>query len=419
MQVGDLTVDISQAEVGGFASGKPRVGDRVIVQAESAPVGGELDAAYVSFGAGVPRGATHNIVSMNGLLTNIGPNGVLAVEGRAAGDLHVTWDNESFRAAVCDPAKLRPDLRMSLIAVGLGPDAGLGYLPPLCDYGRWHDSGVQGPTVFGGVNHDLEFQGSVTFVDAAERILEVGGVRFHDIPGSLLTHYEATPEPGSTTPVTLEDVQVGDKVQIGVSGTAFENDIRPIAAAWFGEVPLDDGKFSISTRFDSSSNGDLVTYSGIRIAIDAGAELWTCDRSAHYEDGHAYLDALTRYGQPSLWISGRVDSARLVAEQIGAGQVDCGSVDAGPDQTVVAGSLVRLGGDYAINFDWGEVSWSWSQTAGPTVTLGQDHSQFSPNASFTAPRVSSPIDLVFELSVTADREFIGIDSVTIHVTPAE
>jgi hypothetical protein len=261
----------------------------------------------VRFAAGIPRGAINNVVSLNDLLTAVGPTGTLTVEGRTARDLHT----EYVLGSLCDPAKLRPDLKISLITVGT--TQGLGYLAPVCPHGFSYDPPFGGLPDFGW--DDLALKGEVTDVDPEERVFEVGGARFHDIPGARLIRYRYQ-EAGSTiTPVSLEDIHRGDKVQVHLNGRAFQNNVRPISSAWFGDVYIDDGKFYADSTFDSSSNGDLVIYSGIRIAVDPAAELRGCDAELH-TDAQAYLQLLAANGHPVLNVFGRIDTGKLVAERV-------------------------------------------------------------------------------------------------------
>jgi uncharacterized repeat protein (TIGR02543 family) len=91
------------------------------------------------------------------------------------------------------------------------------------------------------------------------------------------------------------------------------------------------------------------------------------------------------------------------------------TADAGADQVVVAGTLVTLNGSASFDADPSQtLSYDWTQTAGPSVTLS-DSSAVSP--TFTASTVGT---YTFSLVVT---DSLGIastaDSVTITVTNGE
>src|SRR5206468_1411138 len=71
--------------------------------------------------------------------------------------------------------------------------------------------------------------------------------------------------------------------------------------------------------------------------------------------------------------------------------------DAGADQTVDENTPVSLNGNASSDPDGNPLTYAWAQTGGPAVTLV---SQFTSNAAFTAPFVSSAgADLTFELTV--------------------
>ena len=88
--------------------------------------------------------------------------------------------------------------------------------------------------------------------------------------------------------------------------------------------------------------------------------------------------------------------------------------DAGGDRSVMRGSDVTVDGTASSDSDGSIVSFAWTQTAGPTVTLtNADQTQLS----FTAPNLADPTDLEFELTVTNNDGLSASDSVTITVVP--
>ena len=70
---------------------------------------------------------------------------------------------------------------------------------------------------------------------------------------------------------------------------------------------------------------------------------------------------------------------------------------AGANQTVVSGASVSLNGSSSNDPDGDTLTYSWTQTLGPTVSL---NNAGSASASFTAPTVSSDTLLRFSLEVT-------------------
>jgi subtilisin-like proprotein convertase family protein len=86
--------------------------------------------------------------------------------------------------------------------------------------------------------------------------------------------------------------------------------------------------------------------------------------------------------------------------------------DAGPDQQVYESTQVQLDGSGSYDPDSDPLTYLWTQTQGPTVTLS---SMTAVNPTFTAPTVTSPTDLRFTLTVDDGRGGVDSDSVTITV----
>ena len=86
--------------------------------------------------------------------------------------------------------------------------------------------------------------------------------------------------------------------------------------------------------------------------------------------------------------------------------------DAGQDQTISAIATATLDGSGSSDSDGSIASFSWTQTAGPSVTLtGAD----TATASFTAPAVGASTTLDFELTVTDNDGATASDTVQITV----
>ena len=106
-------------------------------------------------------------------------------------------------------------------------------------------------------------------------------------------------------------------------------------------------------------------------------------------------------------------TAQTVTYSVGANVPP--AVSAGPDIVTNGGSTVTLPGS-ATDPDTGQIlSYQWSQTAGPAVTLNpiDANDPFEPNQRFVAPR-NGPVDLTFRLRVD-DQFDTGEDSVNVHV----
>lgn len=86
--------------------------------------------------------------------------------------------------------------------------------------------------------------------------------------------------------------------------------------------------------------------------------------------------------------------------------------NAGPNQTVQIGELVTLDGSGSSDFDGTIVSYAWSQTAGPSVTLSATNTAV---VTFTVPTVTSTTTFSFELTVTDDTDSTDTDEVAVTV----
>lgn len=86
--------------------------------------------------------------------------------------------------------------------------------------------------------------------------------------------------------------------------------------------------------------------------------------------------------------------------------------NAGPDQTVNEGTLVTLNGSGSSDPDGNSLTFSWTQTAGPAVTLSNASSA---TPTFTAPQVSTSTLLTFQLVVNDGSLNSSPDTVNITV----
>ncbi len=88
------------------------------------------------------------------------------------------------------------------------------------------------------------------------------------------------------------------------------------------------------------------------------------------------------------------------------------SADAGENQTVTESTIVSLNGTRSSDAEDASLSYSWTHTSGPTVTLS---GATTATPSFTAPNVDQTRNIILTLTVTDSDSLTGTDTVTITV----
>lgn len=97
----------------------------------------------------------------------------------------------------------------------------------------------------------------------------------------------------------------------------------------------------------------------------------------------------------------------------GSGVNSAPNAVAGSSQTVGIGAAVTLNGSASNDPDGDSLTYAWSQTSGPAVTLANANTA---TASFTAPSVTSDTLLRFELSVSDTSGLVDTSTVNVTVT---
>jgi len=129
------------------------------------------------------------------------------------------------------------------------------------------------------------------------------------------------------------------------------------------------------------------------VALKAGTEPVVGTR---YGD---YFGAATDPTDPTtIWVAGQY---HIIFEQWSTwiNQISVNArptANAGPDQTVDEGKLVTLDGSTSADPNADSLTFTWSQTSGPSVTLTNPTSA---NPTFTAPSVESATAITFSLTV--------------------
>jgi hypothetical protein len=90
--------------------------------------------------------------------------------------------------------------------------------------------------------------------------------------------------------------------------------------------------------------------------------------------------------------------------------------NAGPDQSVRMGAIVTLDGTGSFDREGQPLTYSWTQTSGPEVTL---NGTTSVQPTFTLPDVRDNTTLTFSLEVNNGRRGSDADTVSIIVMPPQ
>ena len=195
-------------------------------------------------------------------------------------------------------------------------------------------------------------------------------------------------------------------VTVTINGTAD----APVAANDTAKTPAGAAVTISVLSNDTDPDGDSLTVSSISsqpsngtAAINSGSTTITYTPDSGYSGADSFSYTAS---------DGSLTDTATVTVTMHTGD-DAPVADAGSDQTVTQGATVTLDGSGSSDPDDDTISYSWSRTAGPAVTLS---SSTAKKPTFTAPTVSSNTAITFQLTVS-DGLFSDTDSVTITVKP--
>jgi hypothetical protein len=197
-------------------------------------------------------------------------------------------------------------------------------------------------------------------------------------------------DPGASAEVELLDTSI----TISERGFATAVAVVQRAGSAIGEVSVD---FAVSNGDASVGQDYLGPANGTVTWVDGDADPKWID-FAIVDDGSVETDEFFNLtlGTPTGASLGARAQLRVdILDGSGANQAP--NAVAGSNQNTTPGNIVTLDGGQSNDPDNDNLSYAWTQTLGPTVTLNNANSSA---ASFVAPNVSSDTLLRFELQVT-------------------
>ncbi len=126
------------------------------------------------------------------------------------------------------------------------------------------------------------------------------------------------------------------------------------------------------------------------------------------------------------WVRFTVDTVSTSTYNVGLAEIEVWgypgngnwppTANAGPDQSVASAAPVTLDGTGSKDPEGTTLTYAWTQTTGPAVTLS---SATTAKPTFTAPTLTNttPIVLTFELKVTDASGQTAVDTITVTINP--
>jgi K319L-like, PKD domain/Calx-beta domain len=203
-------------------------------------------------------------------------------------------------------------------------------------------------------------------------------VQFRCAPGTV-----TGPDPGVIT--LLDPAALFDSTQILVDG-------HPTASAGPDQTVFPGDLVSLDGTASTDPEGQALTYSWTQVSGPAvtlsGANTATPTFTA--PTGPATLEFQLEVCDPDAMCD--TDTVAIIVLHIDHPPI----ANAGPDQTVNEGALVTLDGTGSSSPGGEALTFAWTQTGGPAVTLSDPT---SPTPTFTAPQVAADTPLTFTLEV--------------------
>ena len=205
---------------------------------------------------------------------------------------------------------------------------------------------------------------------------------------------------------------------VTVTVTAGEND-APTANAGDNQEVSEGAEVTLDGSGSSDPEGETLTYawaktSGPDVTLSSAA----VESPTFTAPVQLVSDAVFKFSLVVTDARGLASPADPVTVTVTAGENDAPTANAGDNQTVTEGAVVTLDGSGSSDPEGETLSYEWTKTSGPEVTLSSAAAQ---SPTFTAPtQLVSNAVFKFSLVVTDARGLASpADPVTVTVTAGE
>ncbi len=238
-----------------------------------------------------------------------------------------------------------------------------------------------------------------------------GGGSFSN-PNILHPTYTA---PNSSSLITLTLTATDNQGGVSSDSLHLRVDAFPTVDAGADKTVDEGHSIALSDATADDSDGWIVSYQwsdgGAGGSFSPSAQVRNPTYTAPLTDNCSGTDITLTLTVTDDWGAQSHDSLNLHVRNVNA----LPEVNAGSDQDVHPGDRVTLNGQ-ANDPDGTITSYSWTQTAGPSVAL---QGKESPTLSFTAPDVSAETVLRFRLTATDNCGAEASDEVKVTVSPVQ